>query len=64
MTMQKERQYEVVVNDEEQYSIWFAEKEIPIGWRKAGFCGPKESALSYIESVWVDILPRSIRTAN
>jgi MbtH protein len=61
--MQEERQYEVVVNDEEQYSIWFAEKEIPVGWRKAGFSGTKESALSYIESVWVDILPRSIRNA-
>ncbi len=63
MSMQEERQYEVVVNDEEQYSIWFAEKEIPVGWRKAGFSGTKESALSYIESVWVDILPRSIRNA-
>lgn len=61
MSVQEERQYEVVVNDEEQYSIWFAEKEIPIGWRKVGFAGTKESALSYIESVWVDILPRSIR---
>ncbi|WP_428553406.1 MbtH family protein [Pseudomonas edaphica] len=63
MSTQDERQYEVVVNDEDQYSIWFVEKELPAGWRKAGFCGTKESALNYIEGVWVDILPRSIRNA-
>lgn len=39
------REYEVVVNHEEQYSIWLAGREIPGGWRAAGNAGPKPSAL-------------------
>jgi MbtH protein len=53
--------FRVVVNDEEQYSIWFADREIPPGWRAAGPCGKKDECLGYIEQVWNDIRPRSVR---
>ncbi|QMI44690.1 MbtH family protein [Burkholderia sp. MBR-1] len=58
---QQDRKYIVVQNDEEQYSIWFAEREIPLGWRKIDMEGTKDQCLSYIESVWKNILPRSVR---
>jgi MbtH protein len=57
---QSERKYIVVENDEGQYSIWFAERDIPNGWRKVDVEGTKEQCLSYIETVWKNILPRSI----
>ncbi|WP_330343255.1 MbtH family protein [Streptomyces sp. NBC_00557] len=56
-------EYSVVVNHEEQYSIWPKEKELPTGWREAGFSGPKEDCLAHIENVWTDIRPLSVRKA-
>jgi MbtH protein len=53
----------VVVNDEEQYSIWFADREIPRGWREAGKQGTKQECLAYIEEVWTDMRPLSLRKA-
>ena len=53
--------YKVVVNDEEQYSIWFADREPPAGWRVAGKEGPRRSAWQYIEEVWTDMRPISLR---
>jgi MbtH protein len=56
--------YRAVVNDEGQYAIWPAEKAIPLGWTDAGASGapgPKDEVLRYIESVWTDMRPRSIR---
>jgi MbtH protein len=53
--------YTVVVNHEEQYSIWPASKEIPIGWRAVGKSGPKEDCLEYIKEVWTDMRPLSLR---
>jgi len=55
--------YLVVVNDEEQYSIWPADRDLPAGWRGAGKQGPKAECLDYIESVWVDMRPLSLRQA-
>lgn len=55
--------FKVVVNHEEQYSIWPAYKEIPAGWREAGKEGPKEECLKYIEETWVDMRPLSLRVA-
>ena len=55
--------YKVVVNDEEQYSIWFADRETPPGWRDVGKQGPKEECLAYIEEVWTDMRPLSLRKA-
>jgi MbtH protein len=53
--------YRVVVNDEEQYSIWPLHKRNALGWRDAGFAGTKDECLSHIESVWSDLRPRSLR---
>ncbi|WP_030949862.1 MbtH family protein [Streptomyces sp. NRRL S-646] len=54
-------EYSVVVNHEEQYSIWLSERELPNGWRNAGFRGSKEDCLAHIENVWTDITPLSVR---
>ncbi|HEY8027482.1 MAG TPA: MbtH family NRPS accessory protein [Burkholderiaceae bacterium] len=53
--------FEVVLNGEEQYSIWPAEKDLPIGWQKAGKQGSKEACLDYIKEVWTDMRPLSLR---
>lgn len=53
--------YKVVVNHEEQYSIWPADRENPLGWRDAGKIGLKAKCLVYIKEVWTDIRPLSLR---
>jgi MbtH protein len=53
--------YDVVVNHEEQYSIWPADKELPLGWMKVGFKGKKEACLAHIKEVWTDMRPLSLR---
>ena len=53
--------YKVVVNHEEQYSIWPADRELPLGWRDAGKSGPKAECLEYIKEVWTDMRPLSLR---
>jgi MbtH protein len=53
--------YRVVVNHEEQYSIWPEFKEIPLGWRDVGRKGPKDECLAYIKEVWTDMRPLSLR---
>jgi MbtH protein len=53
--------YAVVVNHEEQYSIWPAERELPAGWREAGKRGSKDECLAYIKEVWTDMRPLSLR---
>ena len=52
---------DVVVNDEEQYSIWPADREPPPGWKKVGKTGTKAECLAYIEEVWTDMRPASLR---
>jgi len=51
----------VVVNDEDQYSLWPAARDIPGGWRAEGFTGTRQECLGYIDGVWVDMRPRSLR---
>jgi MbtH protein len=58
---QDTREYLVVLNDEEQYSIWFAGRDIPGGWRTEGKRGTKADCLAYIDEVWTDMRPLSIR---
>lgn len=53
--------YKVVLNDEEQYSIWPADRENPLGWRDGGRTGPKAECLAYIAEVWTDMRPLSLR---
>jgi MbtH protein len=55
------RAYLAVVNDEEQYSIWLADKDIPAGWRAVGKSGSKAECLAYIGEVWTDMRPLSLR---
>jgi MbtH protein len=53
--------YKVVVNHEEQYSIWPEYRENPLGWRDAGKTGSKAECLEYIRETWVDMRPLSLR---
>jgi len=53
--------YNVVVNHEEQYSIWPADKAVPMGWTVVGTPRSKADCLAYIEEVWTDMRPRSLR---
>ena len=53
--------YKVVVNHEEQYSIWPENRENPPGWRDAGKVGPKAECLAHIKEVWTDMRPLSLR---
>jgi MbtH protein len=53
--------YRVVVNDEEQYSIWPEGREVPAGWRVVREAAPRADCLEYIEEVWTDMRPLSVR---
>jgi MbtH protein len=53
--------YKVVVNHEEQYSIWPAEKKNPAGWADVGKSGLKIECLAYVREVWTDMRPLSLR---
>jgi MbtH protein len=53
--------YQVVLNDEEQYSIWPADRTLPAGWRPDGFRGEKAACLDHICTVWTDMRPASLR---
>jgi MbtH protein len=56
--------YDVVVNHEEQYSIWPVGQPIPAGWRAVGFRGSRSAALDHVAEVWTDITPLSVRRAT
>ncbi|UXI66273.1 MbtH family protein [Tahibacter amnicola] len=55
--------YFAVINHEEQYSIWPADRELPSGWSAVGEAQPREACLDYIEKVWTDMRPLSLRKA-
>jgi MbtH protein len=55
--------YKVVLNHEEQYSIWPADRENAHGWQDAGQSGTKQECLDYIKEVWTDMRPLSLRRA-
>ncbi len=56
--------YKVVVNHEEQYSIWPAGRENPIGWQDVGKEGSKAECLDFIKVIWTDMRPLSLRRAQ
>jgi MbtH protein len=58
---EESREYKVVVNDEEQYSIWPINKANPSGWHDANKVGTKDECLGYIQRAWVDMRPLSLR---
>jgi MbtH protein len=53
--------FKVVRNDEDQYSIWPADRENPAGWHEEGMTGTRAECLTHIEEVWTDLRPRSVR---
>jgi MbtH protein len=53
--------YQVLVNHEEQYSLWLASKAIPPGWRQVGPIATKQDCIDYVERVWTDMRPLSVR---
>jgi MbtH protein len=57
-----EQRYQVVVNVEEQYSIWPADEELPAGWRAEGTIGARQRCLDHIDAVWTDMRPLSARS--
>lgn len=56
-----EPEYTVVVNDEEQHSIWPVGRPVPAGWREIGVTGSRQECLDRIEQLWPDIRPLSVR---
>ncbi|MER5625772.1 MbtH family NRPS accessory protein [Streptosporangium sp. NPDC002544] len=54
--------YVVVVNHEEQYSIWPHDRALPAGWSATGTLGGRDDCLAHIERVWTDMRPKSLRT--
>jgi len=57
----EDTRFRVVVNHEEQYSIWPDYLELPSGWREVGVAGPKQVCLDHINEVWTDMRPLSLR---
>lgn len=62
-TEDEDEQYVVVVNDEAQYSIWPAGRELPAGWRPVGEPAARQECLDHIAEVWTDMRPLSLRRA-
>ena len=63
MSDSPKEQYQVVVNHEEQYSIWLVGRPVPAGWSSIGFDGSKDACLDHIEMIWTDMRPLSLRKA-
>lgn len=57
-------EFHVVRNDEEQFSIWPADRQPPAGWHRVGAAGNREQCLAHIERVWTDMRPASLRRAS
>ncbi|GAA2780235.1 MULTISPECIES: MbtH family protein [Crossiella] len=59
--MSEDGKYQVLVNDEEQYSLWPVGTELPAGWRAVGKQGSKDECMKYVDEVWTDMRPKSLR---
>jgi MbtH protein len=59
----REGEYLVLVNDEDQHSLWPAFAEVPVGWHTVFGPGDRKAALEYVEANWTDLRPRSLREA-
>ncbi len=60
-SMEDTTTYRVVVNHEEQYSIWPSEKKLPLGWTATGTTGSRTECLAHIKEIWIDMRPLSLR---
>lgn len=56
-------QFHVVVNAEQQYSIWPEYKAMPAGWQEIGISGDRQACLAYVSGIWTDLSRRSLRDA-
>jgi uncharacterized protein YbdZ (MbtH family) len=56
-------EYLVLINDEQQYSLWPAFRDIPAGWRATGPKGKRRECLDWIDKNWTDMRPKSLRDA-
>jgi len=61
MSEQAPATHRVVLNDEEQYSTWWTDRDLPAGWVAEGFTGSQEECLAHIDTVWTDMRPASLR---
>jgi len=59
--MTDNRSYRVVLNDEEQYSVWWTDRNLPAGWRAEGTEGTRDECLARIDEIWTDMRPLSLR---
>jgi MbtH protein len=59
--MTEDPQYQVVVNGEDQHSLWLAHRDVPDGWSAEGYVGSRQQCLDHIETVWTDMRPRGDR---
>ncbi|WP_031525044.1 MbtH family protein [Streptomyces sp. NRRL F-5123] len=59
----EDQQFVVVLNHEEQYSVWFADRDLPPGWRAEGTRGTKQECLAHIDTTWTDMRPLTLRQA-
>jgi MbtH protein len=59
--MDDDARYQVLINDEEQYSLWLVGHDIPAGWRAVGKEGSKADCMAHVDEVWTDMRPRSLR---
>lgn len=64
MNLNDEEIFEVVINIEDQYSIWPQWKKVPHGWSAIGKSGSKAECLAYIKEMWTDMRPRSLKEAE
>jgi uncharacterized protein YbdZ (MbtH family) len=51
----------VLINEEEQYSLWPAFAEIPAGWRAVYGAASRAECLDYVDENWPDMRPKSLR---
>ncbi|UOZ05564.1 MbtH family protein [Amycolatopsis sp. WQ 127309] len=62
--MHDNRQFAVVVDDHDRYSVWPADAEPPTGWRATGPTGTRPECLEHIDRVWTGLHPGSLRAAS
>ncbi len=56
-----QKQFIVLINAEEQYSLWPHGKEVPQGWQAVGKQGTRSECCDYVDTVWTDMRPLSLR---
>ncbi|WP_282793261.1 MbtH family NRPS accessory protein [Streptomyces sp. CC224B] len=59
--MTEDSRFQVLRNDEDQYSLWPMYVEIPAGWHRTGQEGTEAECAAYVDEVWTDMRPRSLR---